>query len=188
MWEILGRALRQGSLAGRLPAEPAADVPRASRAPEAEIELLGQALRVEVQRLFRRSLHLRHVDAGSCNACESELQALLGPFHDLQRFGLDFVASPRHADALLVTGPPARHLVEALRATDRATPRPRLIVAIGDCACSGGFCANSFATLAGVAAVLPVDVRIPGCPPEPRAILAGLLAALARPKVARPGR
>jgi Ni,Fe-hydrogenase III small subunit len=127
------------------------------------------------------------VDAGSCNGCESELQALLNPFYDLQRFGIDFVASPRHADALLVTGPPARHLVEALQITDEATPRPRLIVAIGDCACHGGFCAGSFATLEGVESVLPVDVRIPGCPPTPRAIVDGLLAGLGRSMQARRG-
>jgi Ni,Fe-hydrogenase III small subunit len=125
-------------------------------------------------------MRLRHLDAGSCNACESELQALLNPFYDLRRFGIDVVASPRHADGLLVTGPPARHLEEALRLTDEATPRPRLIVAVGDCACHGGFCAGSFATLEGVQAVVPVDVRIPGCPPRPETILRGLLAAIGR--------
>ncbi len=180
MWELLRRSLQRGVLSGREPLVVPEGVTLAPRAAAGEIEVLGQALRVEVQRLFGRSMRLRHVDAGSCNACESELQALLNPFYDLQRFGLDFVASPRHADALLVTGPPARHSVEALQLTDEATPRPRLVVAIGDCACHGGFCAGSFATLEGVESVLPVDVRIPGCPPAPAAIVEGLLLGLGR--------
>jgi Ni,Fe-hydrogenase III small subunit len=124
---------------------PAAPLPGRTPAPRRRTadELLGEALRAEIRRVFRGSMKLRHVDCGSCNGCESELQALLNSFHDLQRFGIDFVASPRHADALMVTGPPALHLEEALRLTDEATPRPRLVVAVGDCACSGGFCAGS---------------------------------------------
>jgi Ni,Fe-hydrogenase III small subunit len=187
MWEILGKALKTGPLAGLPAAAPPAGVPVAPRVPAAEIEVLGQALKEEVRRQFRDSFKLRHVDCGSCNACESELQALLlAPFHDLQRFGIDFVASPRHADGLMVTGPPARHLVEALQLTDEATPRPRLVIAVGDCACHGGFCAGSFATLEGVQQVLEVDVRIPGCPPEPATILRGLLMALGRGDEAPP--
>ncbi len=178
MWEIVIRSLRKGVVTAKPAAPLPADLAPAPREREAEIEVLGEALRVEIRRLFRRSMKLRHVDCGSCNGCESELQALLNPFYDLQRFGIDFVASPRHADALIVTGPPALHLEEALRLTDEATPRPRLVVAVGDCACTGGFCAGSFATRRGVHEVLPVDVRIPGCPPRPEEITRGLLAAL----------
>ncbi|HEY2954217.1 MAG TPA: hydrogenase [Candidatus Eisenbacteria bacterium] len=178
MWEILVRSLRQGVVTGKSAAPLPADLAPAPRAAEAEIEVLGQALQAEIRGRFRRSMKLRHVDCGSCNGCESELQALLNPFYDLQRFGIDFVASPRHADALMVTGPPALHLEEALRLTDEATPRPRLVVAVGDCACTGGFCAGSFATRRGIEEVLAVDVRIPGCPPRPEAIVRALLKAL----------
>ena len=180
MWEILKRPLLAGSLTGKPALRLPSGIESAPRAPVGEIELLGGALDAEVRRLFRRSLKLRHVDCGSCNACESELQALFNPFYDVQRFGVDLVASPRHADGLLVTGPPARHLEEALRLTEQATPRPRLVIAIGDCACNGGFCAGSFATRRGVDEVLAVDVRIPGCPPRPAEIIRGLLAALGR--------
>ena len=180
MWEILLHSWKKGVVTARAASPPAPDVVPARRSAEGEIERLGQALDAEIRRVFRRSMKLRHVDCGSCNGCESELQALLNPFYDLQRFGIDFVASPRHADALVVTGPPALHLEEALRLTDEATPRPRLIVAVGDCACSGGFCAGSFATRRGVDEVLPVDVKIPGCPPRPEEIVRGLLMALRR--------
>jgi len=183
VWEILRRSLVRGVQTGRAAAEPPPGVARVAVPPAAEAEILGEALREEARRLFGRSMRLRHVDAGSCNACEGELLALLGPFHDLQRFGLDVVASPRHADALLVTGPPARHLEEALRLTVEAAPRPRLVIAVGDCACDGGFCRESFAVRPGVAAVLPVDVRIPGCPPAPAEILRALLAGLGRAAV-----
>jgi Ni,Fe-hydrogenase III small subunit len=180
MWDIVWRSLRRGVETGKPAIDWPEGLPEAVRTPTGEIEVLGHALRIEVQRVLRRSLRLRHVDAGSCNACESELQALLNPFLDLQRFGIDIVASPRHADGLLVTGPPARHLEEALRLTDEATPRPRLIVAVGDCACHGGVFAGSFATRDGVQSVLPVDVRIPGCPPRPPEILRALLMAVGR--------
>lgn len=179
-WEGLHRALLRGNLAGRDPAPPPAGLPLATREAAAEIEVLGEALQREVRRLFHGSFKLRHLDAGSCNGCEAELAALLGPFYDLQRFGIDLVASPRHADGLLLTGPVTRHLEEAVRMTDEATPRPRLVIAVGDCACTGGFCAGSFAVHRGAGAVLAVDVRIPGCPPEPREILRGLLEALGR--------
>ena len=166
MWEILRRPLQRGSLAG----EPATTLPAgiapAARAAESEHELLGEALREEVRKLFRGSLKLRHLDAGSCNACESELLALLNPFHDLQRFGIDVVASPRHADGLLLTGPVTRHLEEDVRLTDQATPRPRLLIAVGDCACDGGFCRDSFAVHKGGEALMPVDVATAASAPS----------------------
>lgn len=183
MFEILKHPLRLGSLAGRtaLPLPEGLPVPLHERA--GDLELMGDALREEVRRLFGGSLKLRHLDLGSCNGCEGELTALLNPFHDVQRFGIDFVASPRHADALVVTGPVSRHLEEALVLTDQATPRPRLLIALGDCACDGGFCAGSFAVAGGLARLLPVDVRIPGCPPRPVAIVEALLAALGQSRV-----
>lgn len=183
MWEVLKRPLQLGSLAGREAAPPPAGLEPAPREPDGEVQVLGEALRVEVRRLFRGSLKLRHLDAGSCNACESELAALLNPFYDMQRFGVDLVASPRHADGLLVTGPVTRHLEEAVRLTDEATPRPRLVIAVGDCACDGGFCRDSFAVHPGVDGIAPIDVRIPGCPPRPATILAALLEALGRESV-----
>jgi Ni,Fe-hydrogenase III small subunit len=183
MWETLKRPLQIGSLAGRAAATLPAGVEAAPREPEGDVQVLGEALRVEVRRLFRGSFKLRHLDAGSCNACESELAALLNPFYDMQRFGIDLVASPRHADGLLLTGPVTRHLEEAVRMTDEATPRPRLLIAVGDCACDGGFCRDSFAVRGGASALAPVDVLIPGCPPRPAAILSALLEALGRESV-----
>ena len=180
MWKSFQRALLRGTPAGTDAAPPPAGLVSAPREPALEIEVLGGALREEVRRLFGGSFKLRHLDAGSCNGCEAELSALLGPFYDLQRFGIDLVASPRHADGLLLTGPVTRHLEEAVRMTDEATPRPRLVIAVGDCACTGGFCAESFAVHRGVGAVLDVDVRIPGCPPRPADILRALLLTLGK--------
>lgn len=125
-----------------------------------------------------RSLAIRAVDAGSCNGCELEIHALANPVYDLERFGIRFVASPRHADVLLVTGPVAANMAEALLRTWRATPGPKWVVALGDCAIDGGCFAASYAVAGGVDKVLPVDLRIKGCPPRPRDILAGLLALL----------
>lgn len=143
-------------------------------------EELGAELRARIMRLYGRSLHLRAVDAGSCNGCEIEMTQLLSPFYDLQRFGIDFVASPRHADALLVTGPVTRNLESALRETLNATPDPKLVIALGACACSGGLFGESYATHNGVDRILPVDVYIPGCPPRPFAIIHGLLLGVNR--------
>ena len=148
--------------------------------PATELERLGARLGEEVHRLFGRSLHIRQVDAGSCNGCELEISGLMGPHYDLERFGLHFVASPRHADCLLVTGPVTRNMAEALRRTWEATPDPKLVIAAGDCARDGGLFAGSYAVVGGVGAVVPVDAIIPGCPPSPRALLAGLLAAIGR--------
>ncbi len=126
-----------------------------------------------------RSLHVRQVDAGSCNGCELEIAATANPVFDLERFGIHFVASPRHADVLLVTGPVTRNMEIALRRTYEATPEPRVVVAVGACGCSGGiFGEGTYASLGGVDRVLPVDVYVPGCPPRPHAILNGLLVAM----------
>jgi Ni,Fe-hydrogenase III small subunit len=128
----------------------------------------------KIDTIFGRSLRIRQVDAGSCNACEWECTALTNPIYDIQRFGIDFVASPRHADVLLVTGPVSRQMALALKRTYIATPEPRLVVACGDCAKDGGIYKDSYAVTNGAANVIPVDCFIPGCPPTPVAILLGL--------------
>jgi len=142
---------------------------------DTEVERVGARLAGEIRRVFSRSLAIRQVDAGSCNACELEIAALTGPHYDLERFGLHFVASPRHADCLLVTGPVTRNMAEPLRLTWEATPHPKLVIAVGDCARDGGIFRGSYAVVGGVADVVPVDAVIPGCPPTPVAILAGIL-------------
>ena len=126
---------------------------------------------------LRGSVGVRHVDAGSCNGCELEIHALNNAFYDVERFGVHFVASPRHADALLVTGPVSRHMETALRRTYEATPAPRMVIAAGTCACDGGEFGVSYASCAAVANVIPVDVTVPGCPPTPEALLRGILRA-----------
>jgi len=146
----------------------------------ADLERLGQRLADEIRRVFHRALAIRQVDAGSCNACELEISALTGPHYDLERFGLHFVASPRHADCLLVTGPVTRNMADPLRRTWEATPDPKLVIAVGDCARDGGIFRGSYAVVGGVADVVPVDALIPGCPPAPPTILAGLLVAIGR--------
>jgi Ni,Fe-hydrogenase III small subunit len=122
-----------------------------------------------------RSLQIRHLDCGSCNGCDFELAALLNPVYDIQRFGLDFVASPRHADVLAVTGVVTRNLEEAAHATYEAAPEPKLVVAVGDCACDGGVFRDGYAVVGPAEAVLSVDLKIPGCPPDPETILEALL-------------
>lgn len=144
------------------------------------IDEMGRRFQAHIGRLFQRSLQIRHLDVGSCNGCDWEINALLNPVYDLQRFGIDFVASPRHADLLLVTGAVTRNLEPALWATYEATPDPKLVVAVGACAVSGGIVRESYATAGGVDRRIPVDVYIPGCPPRPQAILHGLLLALER--------
>jgi Ni,Fe-hydrogenase III small subunit len=140
--------------------------------------LTADRARARILGAFGRSLHVRHLDAGSCNGCDWEVAALLNPYHDVQRLGIDFVASPRHADLLLVTGVMTRNLEEAALRTFEAMPEPRLVVAIGACAISGGVFAGSPQIRDGAAAVLPVDVFVPGCPPRPEAIIEGLLLAV----------
>src|SRR5713101_6895379 len=139
---------------------------------------LAATVERSARRLLGRSLSIREVDAGSCNGCELEIHALNNAFYDLERFGLRFVASPRHADVLLVTGPVTNNMREALERTYRATPDPKWVVAVGDCARNGGLFAGSYACLGGVASVVPVDLHIAGCPPPPVQLLKGLLALL----------
>jgi len=141
-------------------------------------EELARALGERVRQRLGRSLSIREVDAGSCNGCELEIHAVNSPIYDLERFGIRFVASPRHADVLLVTGPVSRNMAEALKRTYDATPEPKWVVALGDCGRDGGCFAGSDAVLGGVHEVVPVDLHIPGCPPSPSQILAGLLALL----------
>jgi Ni,Fe-hydrogenase III small subunit len=140
-------------------------------------ELAGTLDRAARRRLGR-SLAIREVDAGSCNGCELEIHALSNAFYDLERFGLRFVASPRHADVLMVTGPVTKNMAEALKRTYDATPAPKWVVAVGDCALNGGIFAGSYAVAGGVSAVVPVDLHIPGCPPTPTELLRGLIALL----------
>jgi Ni,Fe-hydrogenase III small subunit len=151
--------------------------------------LPDEAMRVETQRLqqeilhvFGHALNIRHVDAGSCNACELEIHAVNNAYYNLEGLGIKFVASPRHADLLLVTGPVSRHMEVALKRTYDATPEPKLVVAIGDCACDGGMFGESYASCGKVSNVIPVDVVVGGCPPTPTAILQGILTAISAKK------
>jgi len=141
----------------------------------------------EIHRVLGRSLHLRHLDAGSCNACDWELAALLNPVYDIRRLGIDFVASPRHADGVIVTGPVTRNLETAVHRTFEAIPEPRVVIAVGACAASGGIVGEGYASAGGVDRVLPVDVYIPGCPPRPEAIIFGILVAVGRLSARRLG-
>jgi Ni,Fe-hydrogenase III small subunit len=152
-----------------------------------------EALRATAQRLgevilghFGRALAIRHVDAGSCNGCELEIHALNSPYANPEQLGIKFVASPRHADLLLVTGPVSRNMETALRRTWEATPDPKLVVAIGDCGCTGGIFGENYASCGRVSNVIPVDVAVPGCPPATAAILQGILTAISSQKRSRP--
>ncbi len=139
------------------------------------------ALQVHIQSILGRALCIRHIDAGSCNGCELEIHALNNPLYNIEALGIRFVASPRHADLLLVTGPVSRHMESALRQTYEATPDPKMVVAIGECGCTGGIFGKGYASRGAVSNVIPVDVAVPGCPPSPTRILAGILTALSRP-------
>jgi Ni,Fe-hydrogenase III small subunit len=149
-------------------------------APDPDESLRGAAARLseDILSLLGRALTIRHVDAGSCNGCELEIHALSNPYYNLEGLGIRFVASPRHADLLLVTGPVSRNMEVALRRTYDATPEPKLVVAIGDCGCNGGLFGESYATCGAVSNVIPVDVTVPGCPPSPAAILQGIRTAV----------
>lgn len=167
----------------RLAVPPSAVGPAPGDSPTSQresIEALGQQVKERVSQIFGRSLHIREVDAGSCNGCEIEIAGLNSPVYDIERFGIHFVASPRHADMLLVTGPVTRNMELALRKTYDATPAPRLVVAVGACGCSGGIFGRNYATCGSVDSVIPVDVYVPGCPPNPHALLHGILLATGR--------
>ena len=148
--------------------------------PAPKLAALGSEVAAAAKHALGRSLAIRQVDAGSCNACELEIHALNNPYYDLERFGLRFVASPRHADVLLVTGPVTLNMKEALERTFAATPAPKWVIAAGACAIDGGLFAGGYACAQGVSSVIPVDLTIPGCPPTPTALLRGLLDLLGR--------
>ena len=141
---------------------------------------LREALQARILGVLGRALCIRQVDAGSCNGCELEIHALNNPYYNLEGLGIRFAASPRHADMLLVTGPVSKHMEVALRRTYEATPDPKLVVAVGDCGCTGGIFGESYASRGRVSNVIPVDVAVPGCPPRPIQILSGILTALER--------
>jgi Ni,Fe-hydrogenase III small subunit len=149
-------------------------------APNDDWRVEGERIQAEVLELLGRALAIRQIDAGSCNGCELEIHALNNPYYNLEGRGIKFVASPRHADLLLVTGPVARNMQIAVKRAYEATPEPKLVVAVGDCGCTGGIFGESYASCGRVANVIPVDVAVPGCPPPPIDILRGILTAVAR--------
>jgi len=167
MRKILFKSLVEGPLTERPPGVE-----------DAELAAFAAQVDCAARARLGRSLSIREIDAGSCNGCELEINALSNAFYDLERFGLRFVASPRHADVLLVTGPVTKNMGEALLRTYQATPAPKWVVAAGSCALDGGMYSGGYACLGGVAAVIPVDLYIPGCPPTPTALLKGLLALM----------
>ncbi|HEX9078384.1 MAG TPA: NADH-quinone oxidoreductase subunit B family protein [Desulfuromonadaceae bacterium] len=169
MIRILHQIFRTGVVTEPLPVEV-----------EAEVVEIGAQLEEAIRKKFRRSLTIRQVDAGSCNACELEIHAMNNAVYNCERFGIHFTASPRFADMLLVTGPVSVNMEIALKRTYDATPHPKIVVAVGDCACHGGIFGESYASLGGVANVIPVDAHIPGCPPTPPQLLAGILAVIGR--------
>ena len=169
MLRILRQIARTG-IRTEPPPSPAHEMAVAARLQEAIARTLGRALTI------------RHIDAGSCNGCELEIHALGNPYYNLEGLGIKFVASPRHADLLLVTGPVSKHMAIALQRTYDATPDPKLVVAVGECGCSGGIFGESYASLGRVGNVIPVDVEIPGCPPTPAALLQGILTAISAAK------
>ena len=166
MYHILKQIVATG-----IRTEPAPQIDAALRATHAR-------LRADILQYFGGALTIRHVDAGSCNGCELEINALNNPYYNLDGLGIKFVASPRHADMLLVTGPVSKHMERALRIAYEAMPEPKLVVALGDCGCTGGIFGESYASLGRVSNVIPVDVAVPGCPPSPFAIMQGILTAL----------
>jgi Ni,Fe-hydrogenase III small subunit len=169
MLRILGKIHRLGLVTEPLP-----------RIDDPALTEVGEQLRARVGERFGGSLAIREVDAGSCNGCELEIQALNNPYYSIERFGVHFVASPRHADMLLVTGPVSRHMEEALRRTLAATPEPRLVIAVGVCGADGGEFGCSYASCGAVASVISVDAVIRGCPPTPLALMRGILEAIGK--------
>ncbi len=170
MLRLFGKMLRIGVVS---------EDPRTLRDPASEaLEASGAELRKIIDRRFAGSLSIRQVDAGSCNGCELEIQALNNPYYAIERFGVHFVASPRHADVLLVTGPVSRHMEAALKRSWAATPQPKWVIAAGDCAACGGEFGVSYASCGAVENVIPVHLRITGCPPSPGSLLHGILALM----------
>ena len=169
-WSILRQIVRTGLLTEPAPVQQAA--------PDFDTE--AGRMGAELLTIMGRALTIREVDAGSCNGCELEIHALNNAYYNLEGYGIKFVASPRHADLLLVTGPVSRNMATALRRTYEATPEPRLVVAVGDCGCDGGIFGENYACVGAVDKVIPVDVRVAGCPPPPLAILRGILDAVKR--------
>ena len=167
-WKILRQIARNG-----IRTEPAPDIGAAAQAEIGRIQ-------ADVLAILGQALSIRMVDAGSCNGCEMEINALGNPYYNIEGLGIKFVASPRHADLLLVTGPVSRNMVTALRRTYEATPEPRLVVAVGDCGCDGGIFGENYASAGAVSKIIPVDVLVPGCPPPPIDILRGILTAVRR--------
>lgn len=167
MLRILHQIFRTGVVTEPLPTEV-----------EAEVVMVGTRLEAAIRGRFSRSLVIREVDAGSCNGCELEIIAMNNPIYNCERFGISFTASPRFADMLLVTGPVSHNMEIALKRTYDATPDPKLVVAVGDCGMNGGIFGESYASLGGVGSVIPVDAIIPGCPPTPTDLLAGILAVI----------
>lgn len=172
--------MASNSLFGKILRTPVVTEPVTRTEDDLQSEIIVRRIDEATRKLLGRSLHIRQVDAGSCNGCEIEITALNGPYCDLERFGLHFVASPRHADCLLVTGPVTRNMAEPLRLTWEATPEPKIVVAIGDCARDCGVFKGSYAVAGSVNDIIPVDVVVPGCPPEPLDILRGILSAIER--------
>ena len=170
-WRTLRQIIRVGIATE--PSPPAAPWPADAAAPAHEIA-------AQLRAVLGRAVAIRAVDAGSCNGCELEMHALTNPYYNIEGLGIRFVASPRHADLLLVTGPVAANMAAALRRTYEAVPAPKRVVAVGGCACDGGVFGESYTSLGRIANVIPVDVEVPGCPPEPSAILRGILQALSR--------
>nr|WP_251140601.1 NADH-quinone oxidoreductase subunit B family protein [Rhodoferax sp. U11-2br] len=168
IWKVVRQIARVG-----IPSEPAPDIGEKNQAEASRIQ-------AELLSILGDALAIREVDAGSCNGCEMEINALGNPYYNIGGLGIKFVASPRHADMLLVTGPVSRNMEMALKRTYEATPEPKLVVAVGDCACNGGIFGESYATCGRVDKVIPVDVMVPGCPPEPVDILRGILQAVRR--------
>jgi len=170
MLRVLNRILRTGTVTEAVP-----------EGEELQFQRFGERLQEAVARKFRGSLAIRQVDAGSCNGCELEIHALNNPIYDIERFGVHFVASPRHADLLLVTGPVSRHMETALRRTYAATPEPRLVLAVGDCGADGGEFGSSYASCGGVSDVIPVNGVVRGCPPAPLDLMLAILALIESP-------
>jgi Ni,Fe-hydrogenase III small subunit len=168
IWKVVWQIVKVG-----IHSEPAPDIGEAAQAEVSRIQ-------TELLAILGQALAIREVDAGSCNGCELEINALGNPYYNLEGLGIRFVASPRHADLLLVTGPVSRNMEMALRRTYEATPEPKLVVAVGDCGCDGGIFGESYASCGKVVNVIPVDVTVPGCPPEPIEILRGILTAVRR--------